>query len=78
LRTNGRLLAVDIEAPSRRSLFVDAYLRVAEKRHAREVLGDGLVSAIAEAGFEIAKHRTFNAWPIPFQLIEARNGPTTA
>jgi hypothetical protein len=63
---------------SRCSLFVDAYLRVAEKRHAREVLGDGLVGALAEAGFEIVGHRPVNARPIPFQLIEARKGPTTA
>jgi hypothetical protein len=41
--------------------------------HAREVVGRGLVGAIARAGFDVADHRPAQARPISFQLIEARN-----
>jgi ubiquinone/menaquinone biosynthesis C-methylase UbiE len=74
LRRGGRLLVVDIDAPPRRSRLFDAYLRAVEKPHAREVVGRGLVDAIARAGFDVADHRPAQACPIPFQLIEARAG----
>jgi ubiquinone/menaquinone biosynthesis C-methylase UbiE len=76
LRPGGRLLVVDIDAPPQGSRLFDAYMRAAEKPHAREVEGEGLVDAIARAEFEIIDHRPAQTWPIPFQLIGARN-PTT-
>jgi demethylmenaquinone methyltransferase / 2-methoxy-6-polyprenyl-1,4-benzoquinol methylase len=72
LRPGARLLVVDIDAPPRRSRLFDAYMRTVEKPHAREVVGRGLVDAIARAGFDVADHRPAQTRPIPFQLIEAR------
>jgi ubiquinone/menaquinone biosynthesis C-methylase UbiE len=71
LRPSGRLLIVDIDSPLKRSRVFDTYLRAVEKRHAREVLGRGLVDTVARAGFDIAYHHPAQARPIPFQVIEA-------
>jgi ubiquinone/menaquinone biosynthesis C-methylase UbiE len=73
LRPGGRLLVVDIDAPPRRSRLFDIYVRAVEKPYAREVVGHGLVNAIAQAGLEVVSHLPAQARPIPFQLIEARN-----
>jgi demethylmenaquinone methyltransferase / 2-methoxy-6-polyprenyl-1,4-benzoquinol methylase len=72
LHPGGRLLVVDIDAPPRRSRLFDIYMRAVEKPHAREVVGSGLVDAIARAGFEVSDHHPAQTRPIPFQVIEAR------
>jgi ubiquinone/menaquinone biosynthesis C-methylase UbiE len=77
LRRDGRLLVVDIDAPPRRSRLFDTYMRAVEKPHAREVVGRGLVDALAQADFDVAAHRPVQTWPIPFQLIEARTSAIT-
>jgi demethylmenaquinone methyltransferase / 2-methoxy-6-polyprenyl-1,4-benzoquinol methylase len=77
LPPSGRLLVVDLDAPLRRSRLFDAYMRAVEKPHAREVVGPGLVSAIARAGFDLVDHHPAQTRPIPFQLIEARSTAIT-
>ncbi len=73
LRPGGRRLVVDIDAPPRRSRLFDAYMRMVEKPHAREVVGRGLVDALARPGFDVAEHRSAQTRPLPFQLIDARS-----
>jgi demethylmenaquinone methyltransferase / 2-methoxy-6-polyprenyl-1,4-benzoquinol methylase len=71
LRPGGRLLAVDLDAPRRRSGTFSAYIRWVEKPSAREVLGPGLTRQAEEAGFDIFRHVSVPARPLPFQLVEA-------
>ena len=71
LRPGGRLLAVDIDAPARRSRVFSIYMRWIEKPHALEVLGPGLSGILESAGFEIAQRFAEQTKPVPFQLIEA-------
>jgi demethylmenaquinone methyltransferase/2-methoxy-6-polyprenyl-1,4-benzoquinol methylase len=54
LRPGGRFVAVDVDRPrGPGGLVVDAYLRAAEPRDARDVLGAGLADLLTEAGFTI-------------------------
>lgn len=71
LRPGGRLLAVDIDAPTRPSRVFSAYMRWIEKPHALEVVGCGLSRILESAGFEIRQRFTEQAKPVPFQLVEA-------
>jgi demethylmenaquinone methyltransferase/2-methoxy-6-polyprenyl-1,4-benzoquinol methylase len=71
LRPGGRLLAVDIDAPTRPSRVFSAYMRWIEKPHALEIVGRGLSATLESAGFEIGRHYTEQTRPVPFQLVEA-------
>jgi demethylmenaquinone methyltransferase / 2-methoxy-6-polyprenyl-1,4-benzoquinol methylase len=71
LRPGGRLLAVDIDAPTRPSRMFSLYMRWIEKPHAREVVGPGLSDVLECTGFDIGQRLTEQAKPVPFQLIEA-------
>lgn len=71
LRRGGCLLIVDLERPTTwwRPAW-DIAVRVGEKPDAWDVLGDGLVAALADAGFaEVVKVGFSNR--TPFQTIEA-------
>ena len=75
LRPGGVLLAADLDRPPRFGWLVDAYLRLSEPAHAREVLGDGLVRLLEAAGFAVTREGPRGA--LPMQLLVARraSGP---
>jgi ubiquinone/menaquinone biosynthesis C-methylase UbiE len=75
LRPGGRLLTVDLDRPARRSPIFDAYLRVFEAAHARDVLGDGLIRLLRGGGLVIVDSASSQGGRLlPFQVIEARQG----
>ena len=70
LRPGGQLVVADLDRPPGLGLLVDIYLRVGEPAHAREVLGDGLVRILGEAGFSVTAEPASGA--MPMQLLVAR------
>lgn len=76
LAPGGVLLAADLDRPPRFGWAVDAYLRVGEPAHAREVLGEGLASLIAYAGFAVERLGPQGARPM--QIVVARRGANAA
>jgi ubiquinone/menaquinone biosynthesis C-methylase UbiE len=72
LRSGGRLLTVDLDRPAKRSPLFDAYLRIFEAAHARDVLGDGLVDALSGAGLGVIDRAAGQGSALlPFQVVEA-------
>ncbi|MBX3188981.1 MAG: methyltransferase domain-containing protein [Labilithrix sp.] len=72
LRPGGHLVVADLDEHASWPRAFDVYLRVAEPRYAREVLGDGLRGLVTAAGFEIVAHRARMGSLLPFQTLEAR------
>ena len=70
LRPGGRLVVADLDRPPRFGFLVDFYLMLGEPAHAREVIGDGLVRLLDEAGFSVAAEPAAGA--MPMQLLIAR------
>jgi ubiquinone/menaquinone biosynthesis C-methylase UbiE len=70
LRPGGQLVVADLDRPPRLGFLVDAYLRLGEPAHAREILGAGLVRLLDEAGFSVAAEPASGA--MPMQLLVAR------
>jgi SAM-dependent methyltransferase len=73
LRPGGHFVAVDLDRPSRRTFAFDAYVRVFEAAHARDVLGDGLVVSLGDAGLTVTEHIASQGGPLTFQLVQARS-----
>jgi demethylmenaquinone methyltransferase/2-methoxy-6-polyprenyl-1,4-benzoquinol methylase len=73
LRPGGRFVAVDLDRPSRRTSAFDAYVRVFEAPYARDVLGDGLVGLLRDAGLTVTEHIASQGGPLTFQLVQARS-----
>jgi hypothetical protein len=46
---------------------------VFETAHARDVLGDGLVVSLLDAGLTVTEHIASQGGPLTFQLVQARN-----
>jgi demethylmenaquinone methyltransferase/2-methoxy-6-polyprenyl-1,4-benzoquinol methylase len=72
LRSDGRLVVVDLDQPRSMRWAFALYMRIAERAHARQVLGDGLTSLLTNAGFSISGHRPACGRLLPFQLVEAK------
>jgi len=71
LRPRGMFLAADLARPPRLGWLVDAYLRVGEPSHARDVLGDGLVELVRATGLVVVAHEPPSG-AAPMQLLVAR------
>jgi len=72
LRPGGRFITLDMDKPSGPGgLIFEAYLAVAEPRHARGVIGNGLTDLLTEVGFAIDSSTPASVWR-PLQAITAR------
>jgi ubiquinone/menaquinone biosynthesis C-methylase UbiE len=70
LRPGGSLIVADLDRPPHLGWLVDAYLRLGEPAHAREVLGEGLVRLLRSLGFESERQPPEGA--VPMQILVAR------
>jgi SAM-dependent methyltransferase len=70
LRHGGVLVVADLDRPPRFGWLVDAYLRIGEPAHAREVTGDGLARLLRGAGFAVEREGPHGA--VPMQMLVAR------
>jgi demethylmenaquinone methyltransferase/2-methoxy-6-polyprenyl-1,4-benzoquinol methylase len=70
LRRDGVFVIADLDRPPRFGWLVDAYLRLGEPAHAREVIGDGLVRLLRAAGFAVEREGPQGA--VPMQILTAR------
>ncbi|WP_166460408.1 class I SAM-dependent methyltransferase [Mycobacterium paragordonae] len=71
VRPGGRLIVADWDAPERGRRSVELVIRMVEKPHALEVLGDGIVDALCDVGFSILAHDRAQSRKLSFQLVEA-------
>ncbi|MGX1810481.1 class I SAM-dependent methyltransferase [Nocardia sp. NPDC055321] len=62
LGPGGRIVVVDLDKSPRSGALLDAYLRVAEPRHAREICGSGLVNLLSDNGFTVDHHAPAEGW----------------
>ena len=69
----GRIVVVDLDRPTTAGPLVDAYLRVMEPRHAREVCGRGLVELLTAHDFTITHHDPASAWRPTQTVIATRD-----
>jgi len=67
------LVAADVDRPPRLGWAVDAYLTIGEPAHAREVLGDGLVRSLAEAGFTVEREAPHGATPMQVLVAQVQS-----
>lgn len=73
LRPGGRLLAVDLDRPAKRSAIFDIYLRLFEAPHARGVLDEGLADSLRGGGLAVVDRAARQGGKLlPFQVVEAR------
>jgi SAM-dependent methyltransferase len=72
LRRGGVLVIADLDRPPRFGWLVDAYFRLGEPAHAREVIGDGLARLLRTAGFAVEREGSQGA--VPMQILTARPG----
>lgn len=70
LRRGGALIVADLDRPPRFGWLVDAYLRLGEPAHAREVIGDGLARLLRMAGFAVEREGPRGT--VPMQVLVAR------
>ena len=70
LRRGGALVVADLDRPPRLGWLTDAYLRLGEPAHAREVVGDGLACLLRAAGFTVTREAPRGA--MPMQILVAR------
>lgn len=70
LRRGGAFVVADLDRPPRFGWLVDAYLRLGEPAHAREVIGDGLVGLLRTAGFVVEREAPHGA--VPMQILTAQ------
>lgn len=73
LRPGGALIVADLDRPPRFGWVVDAYLRLGEPTHAREVLGEGLARLLRATGFAVEREGPRGA--VPMQILTARPAP---
>jgi demethylmenaquinone methyltransferase / 2-methoxy-6-polyprenyl-1,4-benzoquinol methylase len=73
LRPGGALIVADLDRPPRLGWLVDAYLRLGEPTHSREVLGDGLARLLRAAGFAVEREGARGV--VPMQVLVARPVP---
>lgn len=72
LKRGGVFIVADLDRPPRFGWVVDAYLRLGEPAHAREVLGDGLAQLLRTAGFAVEREGAEGS--APMQVLVARPG----
>lgn len=70
LRAGGVLIVADLDRPPRFGWLVDAYLRIGEPAHAREVTGEGLACLLRAVGFVVEREAPRGA--VPMQMLVAR------
>jgi len=70
LRRGGVLVIADLDRPPRFGWLVDAYFRLGEPAHAREIIGDGLARLLRAAGFAVEREGPHGA--VPMQILTAR------
>ena len=70
LRSDGALIVADLDRPPRLRWLIDAYLRIGEPAHAREVIGDGLARMLRSAGFIVEREKARGC--LPMQVLVAR------
>ncbi|QLL06648.1 class I SAM-dependent methyltransferase [Mycobacterium vicinigordonae] len=71
VRPGGRVIAADWDVPERGGRTVEFVIRMVAKPDALEVLGDGIVDALRDVGFNIVSHDRAQSPALPFQLVEA-------
>ncbi|WP_036377782.1 class I SAM-dependent methyltransferase [Mycolicibacterium austroafricanum] len=71
LRPGGQVIAIDLDPPPTARWAYGLYLRLAERPHARDVLGAGLADAFTAHGLTITAHQPAAGWAAPFQIIHA-------
>lgn len=70
LCSDGALIVADLDRPPRLGWIIDAYLRIGEPAHAREVVGDGLARMLRSTGFIVERESALGA--LPMQILIAR------
>jgi demethylmenaquinone methyltransferase/2-methoxy-6-polyprenyl-1,4-benzoquinol methylase len=73
LRSGGALIIADLDRPPRFGWLVDAYLRLGEPAHAREVIGDGLARTLRGVGFAVEREGPQAAMPMQILIARLRN-----
>ncbi|MBY0290198.1 MAG: methyltransferase domain-containing protein [Mycobacteriaceae bacterium] len=71
LRPGGQVIAIDLDPPPTARTVFEAYLRLTERPHARDVLGTGLADAFTAHGLTVTTHLPARSWAAPFQIIHA-------
>ncbi|MDM2175039.1 MULTISPECIES: class I SAM-dependent methyltransferase [Mycobacteriaceae] len=71
LRPGGSIAAIDLDRPPSAQRVFNAYLRLTERPHARQVLGNGLADELTLHGLTVTEHRPAPGWARPFQIIQA-------
>lgn len=70
LRRGGVFVVADLDRPPRFGWLVEAYLRLGEPAHAREVIGEGLAGLLRAAGFVVEREGPVGINPM--QILIAR------
>ena len=70
LRRGGAFVVADLDRPPRFGWVLDAYVRLGEPAHARDVIGDGLARLLRAAGFVVEREGPVGASPM--QILTAR------
>ncbi|BDB42193.1 MULTISPECIES: class I SAM-dependent methyltransferase [Mycobacterium] len=71
LRPGGRVVAIDLDQPPTARPAFNAYLRLTERPHARDVLGTGLADEFTAHHLTITGHEPSTSWTTPFQVLQA-------
>ena len=71
LRLAGQVIAIDLDPPPTARTIFETYMRLAERPHARDVLGTGLADAFTAHGLAVTTHLPARSWAAPFQIVHA-------
>lgn len=75
LRPGGQVIAIDLDPPPTARPVFELYLQLAERPHARDVLGTGLADIFTAHGLTVTAHQPARSWAAPFQIVHASAAP---